>query len=412
MALPFRRRILLALIALGTVPTAVAVIGWALAVRPSAGGAAASREALESLTRTGRTLVQTVDSTRLRPAERRALAEHTRALNEALSRVKRQETLATAYSAALAAIILSLGAGVLYASVRLGGYLSRQLSRPIDELIGWTGHIRREEPLPPDEPQGGAPEFAALRQAVREMASGLSEARARELEGERLRAFREMARRVAHEMKNPLTPIRFAVAQLERTAQPEQRDSLEVLQAEAGRLETLAREFTEMGRLPEGPAAEVDLGELLTELSRTTLPPAVSARVEADPATPRITGHYEPLRRALSNLLRNAVEAMKGAGTVELSARPLGQNGAEIRVVDHGPGVPPGLRDQLFLPYVTGKEGGTGLGLALVRQTIEAHGGRIRYEETPGSGATFVVTLPRVRRPGGGEGEAEGRGET
>lgn len=396
MPLPFRKRILLALVLLGVIPTAIALVGWALAVRPSSGPLVAN-EAIESLAQTGRELVETVDSTRLRPKERKALAAHTRALSEAISRVRRQNTLGPIYSGVLAAVILIIGGIVLYASLRLGDYLSRQLSRPIEELIGWTGHIRREEPLPADEPQRGAPEFGQLRTALRSMATGLAEARAREMEGERLRAFREVARRVAHEMKNPLTPIRFAVAQLTRTAQANQKESLEVLQAESARLEQLAAEFTEMGRLPEGPAAEVDLGELLAELSRTALPPGVRAVLTLDPATPQIAGHYEPLRRAVSNLLRNAAEASHGQGEVELQCAPLGQNGAEMRIIDHGAGVAPEVRDRLFQPYVTGKDGGTGLGLALVQQTVEAHGGRIWFEDTPGGGATFIVTLPKNR---------------
>jgi len=400
MALPFRRRILLALIALGTLPATVAVIGWALAVRPSANSASVTREAIETVAGTGRVLVQAVDSTRLSTAERRALAAHVRTLNDALSRAQRQETISTLYAGGLAAIILALGALALYLSVRVGDHLARQLSRPIDELVGWAGRIQREEPLPPDEREGGAPEFAALRLALREMATGLTEGRARRIEAERLAAFREVARRVAHEMKNPLTPIRFAVAQLSRTARPEQRESLEVLQAESDRLEQLAREFTEMGRLPEGPAADVDLGELLTELGRTTLPPRMIVTYDIDPATPQISGYYEPLRRAVSNLIRNAVEACGGQGALELGCRALGLNGAELRVVDHGPGVPAELRDRVFEPYVTEKHGGTGLGLALVRQTIEAHGGRVRQEDTPGGGATFVVTLPKVRPAG------------
>jgi signal transduction histidine kinase len=157
-----------------------------------------------------------------------------------------------------------------------------------------------------------------------------------------------------------------------------------------------------MGRLPEGPAAEVDLGELLAELARTALPPDVPARLEIDPGTPRITGHYEPLRRAFGNLLRNAVEAGAGRAGLAVRCAPRGADGAEIRIVDHGPGVPPELRDRLFDPYVTGgKEGGTGLGLALVRQTFESHGGQVRLEDTPGGGATFVVTLPRAARTNG-----------
>ena len=114
--------------------------------------------------------------------------------------------------------MLLAGAAFLYTSVRVGGHLSRQLSRPIEELIGWTGHIQRMEPLPPDRPRRGAPEFEALRQALREMASAIEQGRAREIEAERLRAFRETARRVAHEMRNPLTPIRLAVAQLARSS--------------------------------------------------------------------------------------------------------------------------------------------------------------------------------------------------
>ncbi|MDH5316186.1 MAG: HAMP domain-containing histidine kinase [Gemmatimonadota bacterium] len=399
MALTFRRRIQLALVALGTVPTAIAVIGLVLAVRPTSDIGDGAPSALEAVGETGRDLVRTVDSTHLSAAERRALADHARALNEALSRTRREETYARYYGAGIAAVILSLGALVLYASVRVGGYLSRQLSRPIDELVRWAGHLQRTEPLPPDAPQGGAPEFAELRRALRQAASTLEEARARELEAERLRAFREMARRVAHEMKNPLTPIRFAVRALDRSASAGQREALEVLQAESDRLEQLAREFTEMGRLPEGPAAEVDLGELLVELSQTAVPPGTAITVSADPATPRITGHYEPLRRAFSNLIRNAVEAGAGSAGIELRASPWNQDGAEIRVIDHGPGVPRQLRGQLFEPYVTaGKASGTGLGLALVRQAIESHGGRIRHEDTPGGGATFVVQLPSAPR--------------
>src|SRR5213079_1333895 len=96
-------------------------------------------------------------------------------------------------------------------------HLSRQLSRPIDELVGWTRLIRRRMPMPARPPTRGAPEFEALRQALRERATTLDAARERELEAERLRAFREVARRVAHEIKNPLTAMRIAVDQLRRS---------------------------------------------------------------------------------------------------------------------------------------------------------------------------------------------------
>jgi signal transduction histidine kinase len=292
----------------------------------------------------------------------------------------------------LGLIVLLAGAAFLYASVRLGGPLSRQLSRPIEELIGWTGHIRRMEPLPPDRPRRGAPEFEALRTALREMAAALERARAREIEAERLRAFRETARRVAHEMRNPLTPIRLAIAQLARAAPPAQQETIEVLVAESGRLEQLAREFTEFGRLPEGPAAPVDVAELLTALARSSVPPTMTVRLALDPDLPTLLGHYDPLHRAFSNIVRNAVDACGAEGLVELAAVPE-DGGVRVEIRDHGPGVAPEVTDTLFDPYVTAKHGGTGLGLALARQTIEMHRGSSVLEATPGGGATFVVRM-------------------
>ena len=391
MRLAFRQRILLTLICLGAVPTAVAILGWALTVRSTTPAAGALR-AMEDVGASGRVLIESLDSTRLRPAERRALAAHADKLNSALGRFQRVDTFGRYYYAGLGLVVLLVGAAFLYASVRVGGHLSRQLSRPIEELIGWTSHIRRMEVLPPDRPRRGAPEFEALRTALREMATALEQGRAREIEAERLRAFRETARRVAHEMRNPLTPIRLAVAQLSRSAAPAQQEAIDVLVAESGRLEQLAREFTEFGRLPEGPAAQVDLAELLSDLARTSVPPTMQVALALDPALPTLLGHYDPLRRAFGNIIRNAVEASDGQGTIELVARR--EDGAvTIEFGDHGPGVPPDLADRLFDPYVTGKSGGTGLGLALAKQTVEMHGGTIAVRATPGGGATFVVRI-------------------
>lgn len=392
MRLSFHQRILLILICLGAVPTAVVILGWGLTIR-STTRAPGARDAVEGVAASGRLLLHTIDSTRLRPDERRALMEHAAELNTAIGQLQRAETFNRYYYAGLGLVILLLGAAFLYASIRFGGHLSRQLSRPIDELIGWTGNIRRLEPLPPDRPRRGAPEFAALRTALRDMAAALDRARVQEIEAERLRAFRETARRVAHEMKNPLTPMRLAVAELARSAGTGHQEEIEVLVAESERLEQLAREFTEFGRLPEGPAAPVDLTELLAELARTSLPGTMTAQLALDPATPVVVGHYDPLRRAFSNLLRNAVEACDERGTIEIVSTRDNGRGILIEIRDHGPGIPPGMEDRIFDPYWTGKTGGTGLGLALVKQTIEMHGGSISVGETPGGGATFQVRL-------------------
>lgn len=391
MRLAFRQRLLLILICLGAVPTAAAIVGWALTIRSTTPAAGALR-AMQEVGASGRSLIQTLDSTKLSPAERTALSEHADKLNRALAQLQRVEAFGRYYYAGLGLVVLLVGAAFLYASLRLGGHLSRQLSRPIEELIGWTGHIRRMEPLPADRPRRGAPEFEALRTALREMADALDQGRDRAIEAERLRAFRETARRVAHEMRNPLTPIRLALSRLARTSTPEQQDALDVLRDESGRLEELAREFTEFGRLPEGPAAPVDLAELLSGLARSTVPPTMPVRLTVEPNLPVLLGHYDPLHRAFSNIVRNAVEACGGQGSLELTAQRE-NGGVRVEIRDHGPGVPPELVSRLFDPYVTAKPGGTGLGLALAKQTVEMHQGEIAVERTPGGGATFVVRL-------------------
>jgi signal transduction histidine kinase len=394
MRLSFHQRILLILICLGALPTALAFLGWGLTVRSST-RAPGAQSAIEDVAASGRSLLRTIDSTRLQPEERRALADHASKLNTAIGQFQRADTFNRYYYAGLGLLILLVGCAFLYASIQFGGHLSRQLSRPIEELIGWTGNIRRMEALPSDRPRRGAPEFAALRTALREMAEGLERARAQEIESERLRAFRETARRVAHEMRNPLTPIRLAVAHLAQVTGAEHREAIEVLKAESERLEQLAREFTAFGRLPEGPAAPVDFTELLAELARTSLPSTMKARLDLDPATPVLLGHYDPLRRAFSNLLRNAAEACEERGELEIAAAPENGGGIRIEIRDHGPGVPASMADRIFDPYWTGKPDGTGLGLALVKQTIEMHGGTISLAETPGGGATFVVRMSR-----------------
>jgi signal transduction histidine kinase len=399
MAPPFRRRIFLILVVMTTVPTVLAVAGWLVSVRrllPAAG----ARASTERVASTARTLLEGVDTLHLTVHERALLRQHLDEVSASVSLARRAETFLRYYTAGVAVVILLLGAGVLYAAVNVAGHLSRQLSRPIDELVGWTSLIRRHEPLPtPGGPLSrGAPEFEALRQALRELAAALAAARERELEAERLRAFREVARRVAHEIKNPLTSMRIAVDQLRRTdgmTESRKETAMEVMAAETDRLERLAKEFADFGRLPEGPPSEVDLVELLEELGRTSVPDGVAVRLTANGGPRTIVGHYEPLRRAFANLYRNASEAMHGMGALDVTVTGDGA-GLAVTIADHGPGIPADLRQRIFEPYFTTKGDGTGLGLALVRMTLEAHRGTIAVSETPGGGATFAIVFPPV----------------
>jgi signal transduction histidine kinase len=160
------------------------------------------------------------------------------------------------------------------AASRVAGHLSRQLSRPLDELVRWTDLIGHGESLPPspeptvvsrvrnngDGPMievttsrvRGAPEFETLRRSMREMVSELEHGRMQAVEAERLQAFRETARRVAHEIKNPLTPIRFALARLRGHAPQELQEDVDVIAMESERLDRMAKSFAEFGKLPEG----------------------------------------------------------------------------------------------------------------------------------------------------------------
>jgi signal transduction histidine kinase len=394
MALPFRRRIFVVLVLMAAVPTGLAVVGWVLTVR-TFGPTAGARASLEEVATSARGMLDQVDTTRLSPIARVAVREHLDAVSRGVSFARRADRYMRYYTAGLAIVVIVLGALVLFAAVRVAGHLSRQLSRPIDELIGWTRLIRQHEPLPEGELRG-APEFASLRLALRDMAGTLDTARAQELEAERLRAFREVARRVAHEIKNPLTSMRIAVDQLQRTEGPSSGRTtmaIEVLSAETDRLERLARDFADFGRLPEGPTSEVDVVELLLELGHSAVPDGIEVRVTANGGRRTIQGHYEPLRRAFSNLFRNAAEAMGGRGTIDVAVAGEGR-GMVVTVSDHGAGIPPELRSRVFEPYVTTKPDGTGLGLALVRQTIAAHQGTIAVSETPGGGATFTLVFP------------------
>ena len=413
MALAFRHRIFVWLVVIATVPAAVAVSVSLFTpdLLPPVGGV----EAWERAGDTWREAVRRVDARRLPPETRAALARHGEEISRSVRRARQVQAFRYAISGTLAGLLVGLAVLVTGGAVRLAGHLSRQLSRPIDDLVEWTGRIARGEPLPAGPEVKGTPEFQILRDAFRRMAGELETARAREVEAAQLRTFRDIARQVAHELKNPLTPLRFAVGRLRQQAAPGQAELLEILDGESQRIEQMARDFSSLGRLPEGPPAPVDLGELLDGLARSTLPAGIAARVERDGAAPMVLGHYEPLRRAFQNLLLNAVDAVgaprgteaqrhRGTGDAEGADAPIvlslgpsslqGRLAVRVAIADRGPGIAPESLGRVFEPYFTTKAHGTGLGLAIVRQTILDHGGTITAANAPGGGAVFTVTLP------------------
>src|SRR5258705_9369538 len=186
--LPFRRRIFVVLVVMTVVPTVLAVAGWVLSVRrllPAAG----ARASTERVAATARALLDGVDTLHLTVRERALLRDHFNEVSASVSLARRAETFLRYYTAGFALVILLLGAGVLYAAVNLAGHLSRQLSRPIDELVGWTQLIRRHEPVHGGPPTSVAPEFEALRQALRGLGGGPPPARGPQAGAEEVGAF-------------------------------------------------------------------------------------------------------------------------------------------------------------------------------------------------------------------------------
>jgi signal transduction histidine kinase len=239
---------------------------------------------------------------------------------------------------------------------------------------------------------------------MREMSRELEQGRKRAIEAERAEAFRETARQVAHELKNPLTPIRFAVERLRREAPPELAESVEVLAIESRRLEEMAKSFAQFGRLPEGPRALVDVADLARYTARATVPSEVKLTLEMQDGLPMIEGHHDALARALSNVLINAVEACQRGGGITVRVAREGTNGAGIVVAvrDTGCGMPPERLARIWEPYVTFKQGGTGLGLAIARQTIDAHGGEVQADSAPGKGTEIRFILRGKEQAVGG----------
>lgn len=227
------------------------------------------------------------------------------------------------------------------------------------------------------------------------MATALHEARDREVESARLRAWTEMARRVAHELKNPLTPMRMSAATLARSDDPTVRDAAEMLLEEVARLDETARTFAQFGRMPEGPAAPVELVELLRGLVERHDGHPIPVELSAPDELPLVDGHLDLLERAFRNLIVNAQEAVREGGGrgVRVAAESIG-DGLRVTVSDDGPGVRPDLLDRIWLPDVTTRRRGTGLGLPLVKQAAEAHGGTVAARNRETGGAEFRIELP------------------
>jgi signal transduction histidine kinase len=243
-------------------------------------------------------------------------------------------------------------------------------------------------------------EFGVLKNSFRDAAEQLEAARRSDAERIRNQSWAEMAQKVAHELKNPLTPMRMAAERVAVADDPSLAEAGEVLREEILHLDALARTFSQFGRPPEGPTSTVDLAELLSTLRRRLTTAEVPIELDLPEGAIEVNGHLGSLERVLRNLLANAHDATHeasgfrpGAASIEVVARAM-DTGVEIRVLDRGPGIPDALLPRIWQPDFTSKRRGTGLGLPMVRQAIRAHGGEVWAGNRDGGGAEFIVRLP------------------
>ena len=393
----FRRTVFLSILGVSLIPVGIALFGGTLLLR-EVGSSTGTLGPWDAVAESGRTLVELSTDPNADPA---AVAQAAERHQTELSASVRRSRIYALVTERLGRLMPMGAIGLL---LLLGGIaalvakrLSRRMARPVQELVEWSAMITRGEPLPDPSTGPGSriAEFGALRRAMNRMEGELRDARERDVEAARSRAWSEMARRVAHELKNPLTPIRMTASALARSADERVRSSAEIILEESARLDDMARSFAQLGRMPEGPMAPVDLGEVVQALLRGYADDAHHVVVaDLAPDLPLVVGHHDALGRALRNLIENGVEALGDeAGTVRVEVTAA-EAEVEICVIDTGSGIPDELLETIWQPDMTTRRRGTGLGLALVRQTVLAHGGDATAGNSPAGGAVFTVRLP------------------
>jgi nitrogen fixation/metabolism regulation signal transduction histidine kinase len=264
-------------------------------------------------------------------------------------------------------------------------------------------------------------EVGLLASSFSEMVLQLKENETRLLRAERLAVWREMARRVAHEIKNPLTPIQLSVEGLRRNIpdgvdarfKARVEDATVTILEEVGRLRRYVDEFSRFARMPKPQLARCDVAEVLftTARSYTAGVEKVQVTCDAEKREHVALADRQQLATAFSNVIQNALDAMKEGGSLSVSIRTLGK-WIEVSIQDSGKGMPPDRVERVFEPYFTTKEAGTGLGMAIALKVVEDHGGRIAIESREGQGTLVRISLPCAgpEESLGGEVEVKGHG--
>ncbi len=304
-------------------------------------------------------------------------------------------------------IAYGVAAGGILLAIVFSLWIAARVSRPIEQLAhaaeavasgDWEARV----------PERGHDEVSVLAHSFNHMTEQLTSQRERLVQSERVAAWRELARRLAHELKNPLFPLQLTVENLVRARElPEAefdevfRESTATLGMEIANLKTIIGRFSDFSKMPKPELERIDAKDVVERVrslhqssaGNGEAPIQFQTDIVKDPMPLMVDP--ELLHRALSNLVLNAMDAMPRGGKLTVSAHSVGDK-VELRVADTGEGLTPEECGRLFTPYYTTKQHGTGLGLAIVQSVIADHNGTIAVESRVGGGAAFIITLPRA----------------
>ena len=301
---------------------------------------------------------------------------------------------------------LLVGGGGIFLAILLSSWAAAKVTRPVEELARAAQDVAAGNWDTRVQVHGGD-EVAQLAESFNRMTAELAAQKERLVQTERVAAWRELARRLAHELKNPLFPLQLTVENLlrARAHSPEQfdevfRESSTTLLAEISNLKTIISRFSEFSKMPRPQLQPVQVNEILrgvmkllqAQLQAPGRPP-IAVKLELDERVGTIAADPDLLHRALSNLVLNAMDAMPKGGTLTLRSKRDDAK-VTIEIADTGSGLTREECERIFTPYYTSKQHGTGLGLAIVQSVVSDHGGRISVQSEPGRGTTFVIELP------------------
>ena len=305
-------------------------------------------------------------------------------------------------------VVLVGAIGVLLA-LFAGIWLWRRLSRPLERLAEASMAVAagsRDAFVPELK---GRDEVASLTRTFNMMTVDLRESEERLRQSERVAAWREIARRIAHEIKNPLFPIQMSIETLKKAYDRKHPDldeffeeSTETVLEEVARMKRIVTEFSDFARMPAPRPERLDLAEMAGDVlafHRDTAPEVQQRLVGSESLFAEVD--HDQMRQVLTNLVQNAQDALKGdlpnAPVLEVRVEPAGDDALRVVVTDNGPGMSKDTLARLFTPYFTTKSAGTGLGLAIVHRIVAEHNGTVSVDSEPGVGTRFVVQLPRTQ---------------